>query len=158
MLFIHFVNFHDLNDRLELLSKIRNPKLRGRGTNYLGQISYLLFYLSYEIAGIMPCHFTIEFTVTAHHVDSTWQPIPKAHLGSYAKAYWHPYIAHIQYYLWPISWKTFSLSWPTYELFTLWVSPVHGSAYSTVHSTLRAWVILRIESHLTSRVTPYGSG
>ena len=61
-----------------------------------------------------------------------------------------------QYYLWHISWKAQSLSWTTYELFTLWVNPVHRSAHSMVNSTLRAWVILRIRSNLTSWVTPYG--
>ena len=42
------------NDRLELLSKIRTPKLREWGTNCLGQISYFLFYPSSGTAGSVP--------------------------------------------------------------------------------------------------------
>ena len=54
VLFIHFTDFYDLDDRIELLSKIRTPKLREWGTNYLGQILYFLFYPSSGTAGSMP--------------------------------------------------------------------------------------------------------
>ena len=46
------------NDRLELLSKIRTPKLREWGTNCLRQISYFLFYPSSGTADIMPQPFS----------------------------------------------------------------------------------------------------
>ena len=48
------------NDRLELLSKIRTPKLREWGTNCLGQILYFLFYPSSGTAGSMPQPFPIR--------------------------------------------------------------------------------------------------
>ena len=48
------------NDRLELLSKIRTPKLREWGTNCLGQIPYFLFYPSSGTAGSMPQPFLIR--------------------------------------------------------------------------------------------------
>ena len=48
------------NDRLELLYKIRTPKLREWGTNCLGQISYFLFYPSSGTAGSMPQLFPIR--------------------------------------------------------------------------------------------------
>ena len=59
------------NDQLELLSKIRTPKLREWGTNYLGQISYFLLYPSR--GQLASCHnyFWPGFTVTVHHVGST---------------------------------------------------------------------------------------
>ena len=59
--------------------------------------------------------------------------------------------------LWPVSWKVQPLGWTTYESFTLRVSPTHGSAHSTVYSSPRARVILQVGSHLTARVTLYGS-
>ena len=48
------------NDRLELLSKIRTPKLREWETNCLGQIPYFLFYPSSGTAGSMPQTFPIR--------------------------------------------------------------------------------------------------
>ena len=71
VLFIRFSKFYDLDDQLELLYKIRTPKLREWGKNCLDQISYLLFYPSSGTTGIVPRHFTIGFTVAAHHVGST---------------------------------------------------------------------------------------
>ena len=61
MLFIHFSDFYDLDDPLELLSKIGTPKLREWGTNYLGQILYFLFYPSSGAVGNLPHHFTMRF-------------------------------------------------------------------------------------------------
>ena len=52
------------NDWLELLSKIRTPKLREWGKNYLAQIFYFLFYPSSGTAGIMPRNFS---TRVRHH-------------------------------------------------------------------------------------------
>ena len=48
------------NDQLELLCKIRTPKLREWGTNCLGQIPYFLFYPSSGTAGSMPQPFPIR--------------------------------------------------------------------------------------------------
>ena len=39
--------------------------------SYLGQISFLLFYLSSGTCGIVPRHFTVGFIVMAHHMGST---------------------------------------------------------------------------------------
>ncbi|KAL5563934.1 hypothetical protein UlMin_033681 [Ulmus minor] len=53
-----FVSFQMIsNDRLKLLSKIRTPKLREWGKNYLGQILYFLLYPSSGTADIMPRPF-----------------------------------------------------------------------------------------------------
>ena len=48
------------NNQLELLFKIRTPKLREWGTNCLGQILYFLFYPSSGTAGSMPQPFPIR--------------------------------------------------------------------------------------------------
>ena len=48
------------NDQLELLYKIRTPKLREWGTNCLGQIPYFLFYPPSGTAGSMPQPFLIR--------------------------------------------------------------------------------------------------
>ena len=109
----------------------------------------------------MPHHFTVGFTIAAHHVVQHDNPFlistSRPSSGPTLKAYWHPHTAYNQHYLWPILWNALSLSWPTYELLTLWVSSVHRSTHFMIHSTPWGRIILRIRSYFTSRVTPYGS-
>ena len=120
----------------------------------MGQISYFLFYPSSGTAGSMPQPFSIR--VRRHgpprgfNVTTRSKGLPQVPLQT-AQAAW------ILRLLWLISWKAQPLGWTAYESFTLRVSPTHRSAHSTVHSAPRAQVILRVGSHPTARVTPYGS-
>ena len=120
----------------------------------LGQISYFLFYPSSGTAGSMPRPFPIR--VHRHgpsrgfNVTTRSKSLPQVPLQTVQAA-------RILYLLWPISWKAQSLGWTACESFTLRVSPTHRSAHSTVHSAPQAQVILRVRSHPTARVTPYGS-
>ena len=141
------------NDQLKLLSKIRTPKLREWGTNCLGQILYFLFYPSSGTAGSMPQPFSTRvrchspprrFNMMTHSEGLPQVPLqqPKR-LGFYV----HYGPSHGR----P------TVRMDHYKSFTLQVSPTHGSAHSTDHSTSRAPVILRVGSHLTARVTLYRS-
>ena len=120
----------------------------------MDQIPYFLFYPFNGTAGSMPQPFPIR---VRHHgplrgfnVMTRSKGLPQVPLQT-AQA------AQILRLLWPISWKAQPLGWTTYKSFTLRVSPTHGSAHSTIHSTPQARVILRVGSHLTARVTLYGS-
>jgi len=116
---------------------------------------YFLFYPSSGTTGSMPRLFPVRvlrhgpprgFNVTTRSKGPVPSSIPAA------QAAW------VLCLLWPISWEAQPLGWTAYESFTLRVSLTYGSAHSTVHSAPRARVILRVGSHQTAQVTPYGSG
>ena len=114
----------------------------------MGQISYFLFYPSSGTASIIPRHSLTRVQswpiMWVQHDDPFLRHALGPTLGAQA--------AQTRCLLWPISWKAQPLGWTAYESFTLQVSPTH----STVHSAPWARVILRVGSHPTAWVTPYG--
>ena len=90
------------NDRLELLSKIRTPKLREWGTNCLGQISYFLFYPSSRTAGSIPRPIPIK---VRHHGPSRGFNVTTRSKGLPQVPLQTAQAARILRLLWPISWK-----------------------------------------------------
>ena len=111
---------------------------------------FCISYFTPLVRQLATCHVILwwGFTVTAHHVGSTWRPIPKAHLGSHIES---PYgldtilsMAHLKEgFLVKLAhlWAIHSMSQPN-----PWVSPF----YSTLSPTC--------PSYPMSRVTLYGMG
>ena len=112
----------------------------------MGQISYFLFYPSSGTASSKPRPIPIRVQRDDLFQGPAPIPLRTAHA------------AQILCLLRPIPWKAQPVGWTACESFTLRLSPTYGSAHSTVHSAARAQVILRVGSHPTTRVTPYGSG